>query len=168
VTGVGACLSYSNATVPFGPGSSRGNVSVTVPRGCLGGTRLTFLPSLRFTNGLTVPGGHVLRSSLTLVGLNGSTAMVRLAQIYLQQVGGTNRIITGTAILVRNGVILTAQTSSGTVASANVYGVGFRLQLNHFATVSRVTFSLDLVTYLDDGGVVRTLDQQRATMLVVY
>lgn len=167
VTGVGACVSYANGTVPFGPGSARANATVTEPRGCPGRTPLTFLPPARFTNGLPVPRGHVLRSSLTLLSMNGSTTMFGRALLYLQHVGGGNGLITN-QLLVRNGVIVTAQTTGGTVASPNLYGIGLRLTLNHLATSSRATLDLMLVTYLDDGGIVRVLDQQRVTVLVVY
>jgi hypothetical protein len=141
---------------------------VTEPGGCGSRTRLVFLPPLHFGNGLPVTAGHVLDARLDLVKTSGTLGLTGNLQLYLQQVGGGNPIVTPTHILVRNGVVTTASTSVVALASGSTYGPGIRMTLVHPAVVSTLTLTVVLYVYLDDGGVIRAVQQMALTFTFTY
>ncbi|MCI4360284.1 MAG: hypothetical protein L3J91_01130 [Thermoplasmata archaeon] len=168
VSAAGGCRSTETTTLPFGSGSDRANVAVVEPRGCGTRTRLTFLPGDQFTDALSAAASHVLTARLDLVAMNGSTTMLRNVQLYVQRSGGANPIVTGTHILVRNGVTTTASTSTATLAPATSYGIGLRMTLTHLAAAGLATLTVVLSVTLDDGGVVRAIQFEWVSLLLIY
>jgi hypothetical protein len=168
MAGGGGCRSTQTTTLPFGAGSARGAVAITEPRGCATLHRLTFRPSVQFTNALPVTAGHVLDAQLDLLSMSGSTSMMSNVQFYLQQVGGGNPILTATHALIAAGAISTASTSAGTLAAGTTYGVGIRMILVHLATTGTVTVNALLFLYVFDGGVQRAVDQQILSFRFTY
>jgi hypothetical protein len=166
--GRGVCASAAVGTVPVVAGSARGAIAVTEPGGCASRTRLIFLPALHFQKVVPLPAGHVFRARLDLATASGTTGLARNVQLYLQRVGGGNPIVTGTHILLQNGVITTRSTSSAVLATGATYGPGIRMVLNHPAVLSSFTLSLVLYVYLDDGGVVRAVEEQAITITFTY
>jgi hypothetical protein len=168
VAGAAACRSTMTASTPGGPAPARAAVSVVEPRGCPTRTRLVFFPGLGVQNTLPVSAGHVLRASLTLVSLSGTTAMLRTVRIYLQQSGGANPIVTATPIAVRNGVATTSQSSNAVLGAASSYVLGVRINLLHQATVSSATLDLLIVFDLQAGGTTRAQFQEWIGLTLTY
>ncbi|MCI4319402.1 MAG: hypothetical protein L3K23_04615 [Thermoplasmata archaeon] len=166
--GLLGCASTAVGTVPVPAGSGRGSVAVTEPAGCGSRTRLAFLPALHFGNGLPIPAGHVLDARLDLIKTSGSLGLTGNLQLYLQAVGGGNPIVTGTHLLVRNGVVVTTSTSVATLVAGTTYGPGIRMILVHPAVLSTLTLTAVLYVYLDDGGVVRAVQQLAISFTFTY
>ncbi|MCI4350243.1 MAG: hypothetical protein L3K15_01845 [Thermoplasmata archaeon] len=166
--GLGVCASTAVGTVPVVAGAARGAVAVTEPGGCGTRTRLAFLPALHFSTVVPVGVGHTFRARLDLVASSGTLALARNVQLYLQRVGAGNPIVSAVHILVRNGVTVTAATSPVTLATGAIYGPGIRMVLNHPAVLSSFTLTVVLYVYLDDGGVVRAVEQQALSFTFSY
>jgi hypothetical protein len=166
--GLLGCASTAVGTVPVPAGSARGSVAVTEPAGCGSRTLLAFLPALHFRNGLPATAGHVLDARLDLVKTSGTLALTGNLQLYLQRVGGANPIVTATHIVLNNGVVVTASTSAAALAAGRTYGPGIRMVLVHPALVSTLTLTVVLYVYLDDGGVVRDVQQMDLSFTFSY
>jgi hypothetical protein len=162
------CLSSETGSVPFAVADARGASAISEPRTCGSNTRLVFLPALRFTNGLAVPVGHILSVRLDAVGLNGSTAILRNVQFYVQRISFGNPIVTGTHVTVLRGAIATGSSSTAVLAAGNTYGIGVRMQLTRALTSS--TAHVTIVVYLVDAdrGVTNSVVQEWTTFAFSY
>jgi hypothetical protein len=110
----------------------------------------------------------VFDARLDIVSVAGTTAMVRSLHLYLQQVGAGNPILTATRATVTNGAVTTASTSVANVSALNTYGIGMNVRLNLQATTSTATLVLLLVVFVNDRGVVRSLDMQYVALALTY
>lgn len=164
----GVCTARATGLVPVAAGSARGNITVLESRTCGTRTRIVFLPAIRFTNGLTVPAGHVLDVRLDLVAFTGTTRMVSNLQLYGQQVGGGNPIVTRTHILIRAGAVVRASTSAAALAAVNTYGIGLSMTLTRQAAAASVQLTVVVFAYLDDGGVIRAVQEERVPVAITY
>jgi hypothetical protein len=165
---VGACTGTSTATVPTGSGAARANLTVTEPTTCPNRIRLVYAPALQFSNGLAVTAGHLLTVQLALTGVSGATTMLRYVRCYVQLASGSLAIVTATSAAVFRGSILTATTSTATLAALTAYGVGLSTQLVAPPTSSTAVLHLTVALTLDDGGVVRAVLQQAVTLTITY
>jgi hypothetical protein len=161
------CASTATPTLPAGAGPAHGSVAVAEPHGCASRTRLTFLPPVRFSNGLPVPAGHALRASVSVLSTSGTTSIIRHMTIYVQSLAFGNPILS-TSISIVNGLLATNATSQGAVTAAGTYGIGFRMQLLHRPTAQTFTLSLALDIVLFDGGLVRAVDSEAVSLVVTY
>jgi hypothetical protein len=166
--GRGGCRSTETPTLPFGAGSDRAGVTIVEPRGCRSLSRLTFLPGDRFTDGLAVPAGHTLTVRVDITSVNGSLLMLRNVQLYIQRVGGANPVITATHAMIFLGAVTVGSSSTGTMAPALTYGLGVRMTLVHLAAAGHATVQVQLVFTLDDGGIVRAVEFEDVTLLLIY
>lgn len=168
VSGVGVCASTETASVPFALANARGSSLVVEPRTCASNHRLVFLPALRFTDALLVAAGHILTVRLTAVLLNGTTSMLRNVQLYVQQIGAGNPIVTGTHVTILRGAVFVASSSTATLAAGSTYGIGLRMQLTHFALSSTAHVAV-LVHLTDaDGGRTNAVVEEWAAFTFTY
>ncbi|MFI5415590.1 MAG: hypothetical protein ACHQ16_08105, partial [Candidatus Lutacidiplasmatales archaeon] len=165
--GRGGCASTATPTLPGGPGPAHAAVAVAEPHSCGTRTRLTFLPPVRFSNGLPVLAGHALGASVFLLSASGTTSTVRRMTVYVQSLGVGTPILS-TSVSIVNGAVVTNSTNLASVTAAGTYGVGFRMQLLHSPTAQTFTLSLVLEIVLFDGGLVRAVDTEAVSLVVTY
>ena len=162
------CTITGTGSVPFGPGSPRGAMSVQAPPTCRPRTTVRMLPLLTFTDGLANTPGTRLQARLVLESTSGDLAMVQDLQLYLQRLGGRNPIITGTHIHLRNGVVVSSATSLATIALRPTYGPGFSFSLYRPAAPSTVTLELLLEFNTLTGGRVGLLSEEAFSLSLTY
>jgi hypothetical protein len=166
--GAGVCATTETGSVPFAANNARGAAAIVEPRTCASGTRLVFLPAVRFTDALPAAAGHVLTARLDGVVVNGTVAILRNVQFYVQSVGGGNPIVTATHVTILRGTLRTVSSSTATLAVPTTYGIGVRMQLTRPAVSS--TAQVALLVYLvdHDGGVTNVVAEQWVSFTFTY
>ncbi len=162
------CVVPGAGSVPFGPGSSRGSILIQEPGRCRGGLTFRFLPLLTFGNALATPGTVTLDAQMVLLGISGDAGLLRNVQLYLQEVGGRNPIVTGTHILIRNGAVVRSATSVARILARPTYGPGITLTLNHPARLSRAVLSLLVEFTVMKGGQAVLFTEEYVTVTLTY
>ncbi len=162
------CAVPGAGSVPFGPGSPRGSILIQEPGRCRGGLTFRFLPLLTFDNALPAPGTVTLRAQMVLLGISGDAAMLGNVQLYLQELGGRNPIVTGTHILVRHGAVVRSATSVARILARPVYGPGISLTLNHPPRPSRAVLDLLVEFTVLKGGRSALFTEEYVTVTLTY
>ncbi len=162
------CKVSGAGSVPFGPGSPRGSILIQEPGRCRGGSTFRFLPLLTFPDALAKPGTVTLDAQMVLLGISGDSGLLGNVQLYLQELGGRNPIVTGTHIQIRNGAVVRAATSVARLVARPTYGPGITFTLNHPARLSSAVLTLLVEFHVMKGGRAVLFTEEYLTFTLTY